>query len=111
MEEKEIKQAIERIQEPFEVDFSASGMDEKAILALLAERVAEMLERQPDYLMSLLYRMDVLERDIKAVLHPGFPALPHEALAHLIWERQKARIASRAAYKSDDDGVPEDWKW
>jgi hypothetical protein len=52
-------------------------------------------------LMSYLYRLDVLEVKINAVLSPIAIVSPIEGLARLILERQKERIATKQKYKSD----------
>jgi hypothetical protein len=51
--------------------------------------------------MSYLYRLDVLEVKINAVLAPDSPVAPIEGLANLILERQKERIETKRKFKSD----------
>jgi hypothetical protein len=55
---------------PFELENVPPQADEAELLALLSERIEEMLERRPEYLMSLLYRLDVLEEKIRPVMRP-----------------------------------------
>ncbi len=89
----------------------SSFADEAALVALVAERVAELLERQPEYLMSLLYRLDVLEEKIVPVMR-GQSAEPIPvALARLIVERQKQRLHTRRTMKPRASDQAEEWRW
>jgi len=67
----------------------------------IKERVEYLLEKNPEILMSYLYRLDVLEVKIKAVLAPNSVVPPLEGLSRLILERQKERIETKKKYKSD----------
>ncbi len=88
-----------------------SFADEAALVALVAERVVELLERQPEYLMSLLYRLDVLEEKIVPVMR-GRSAEPIPvALARLIVERQKQRLHTRRTMKPRVSDQAEEWRW
>jgi len=84
------------------------SISEKELLVAIKARVAHMLEVEPELLMSYLYRLDVLEVKIKAVLDKSSPVNPVDGLSHLILERQKERQATKDKYKSDPiDGY--DW--
>ena len=76
-------------------------LSESDLYHAIKERVAYLLDTNPELLMSSLYRLDVLEVKINAVLAPNSPVAPIEGLARLILERQKERIASKKKYKSD----------
>ena len=71
-----------------------------------------MIEYKMDYLLSLLYRLDVLEHKINHVLSPVAIDLPAVGLAKLILERQKLRVATKQEYKPkmEDDDL-EGWEW
>jgi hypothetical protein len=60
--------------------------------------------------MSYLYRLDVLEPHINACLDPKNPVHPYTCLAHLIWERQKARMRTKLEYTQDTE-IEEGWEW
>lgn len=103
-------QASALVREPFELTDAPPPADEAELLALLAGRIAEMLEQRPEYLMSLLYRLDVLEEKIRPVLLPGAPEPPPLALARLVLERQKQRAETKRSVKPpqfDEEG----WSW
>ncbi len=76
-------------------------LSEDDLYNAIKERVAYLLETSPELLMSSLYRLDVLEVKINAVLAPTSPVAPIEGLARLILERQKERIATKKKFKSD----------
>lgn len=66
---------------------------------LLAQRISELLDANPSLLMSLLYRIDVAERDVQRVLSESpVPAIPHE-LAELIVARQVQKAETRRRYR------------
>lgn len=72
-------------------------LDEAAFLRLLESRVGKLLAEQPDLLWSFLYRLDVDESKIRMALQPPTDAV--HALALLILERQKQRVATKTAHR------------
>ena len=76
-------------------------LSESDLYDAIKDRVTYLLETSPELLMSYLYRLDVLEVKINAVLAPESPVAPIEGLSRLILERQKERIATKKKYKSD----------
>lgn len=74
-------------------------LSEAQLLRLLADEVDRMMATELGRLLSLLYTMDVAEADVAEVLHPASPGPPNEALARLIYERQRRRIQTKAAFK------------
>jgi hypothetical protein len=106
-----IAQTAELVRGPFELGAAASPLNEAELLALLSERIEEMLEKRPEYLMSLLYRLDVLEEKIRPVMHPAAPEPAHVGLARLVLERQKQRAATKLAVKPEPLEGLEGWEW
>lgn len=76
-------------------------LSESDLYLAIKERVTYLLETSPDLLMSYLYRLDVLEVKINAVLAPDSPVAPIEGLSRLILERQKERIETKKKFKSE----------
>lgn len=71
----------------------------------LVERIAPLLDRNPSLLMSILYRVDVAERDVQRVLQEAPPgAIPFE-LADLLIARQLQKVRTRRAYDGGRDDV------
>jgi len=66
--------------------------DEQVIIDAIAERVREMLDKNPELLFSYMYRLDVEERVINHELRKDNPVPADVALANLIWDRQKKRL-------------------
>jgi hypothetical protein len=66
---------------------------EVALLSIVSAKVGELMTYDLDFLLSMLYRLDVLEEKIKAALKSG--EATHIALARIIIARQKLRYASK----------------
>lgn len=77
----------------------SNDYNEDNIIDAIRQRVSYMLEIQPDLLMSYLYRLDVLETDLKRVLNQNKEGDIIDDFTHLIWNRQKQRLETKAKYK------------
>lgn len=111
MNDTTLAQTTALVRAPFELESAPPPADEAELLALLAERIEEMLIHRQDYLMSLLYRLDVLEEKIRPVMHPNAPEPPHIGLARLVLERQKQRAETKLRIKPDPLEGLEGWEW
>lgn len=109
MTDETLQQTSALVREPFELE-STPGSEEE-LLTLLAGRIAEMLERRPEYLMSLLYRLDVLEEKIRPVMLPDAPEPANWGLARLVLERQKERAETKRTVKPKPLEGLEGWEW
>jgi hypothetical protein len=105
------QQTTEMVRQPFELDQAPPPANEEELLALLADRIGELLASQPDYLMSLLYRLDVLERKIRPVMQPDAPEPANWGLARLVLERQKQRAVTKRTIKPKPLEDMEGWEW
>jgi len=83
-------------------------LSETDFLLIIKTRVSNMLENEPELLMSYLYRLDIIEEKIKGVLAKDSLVSPVDGLSHLILERQKERVASKKKYKQSPI---EGWEW
>ena len=72
---------------------------EEQLIATLAQRVAYLLDREPNLLFSTLYRLDVLEHKINQVLDSSEDNA--YGLARLIVERQREKLKTRREWQSD----------
>ena len=61
----------------------------------LVNRITGLLDQDPNYLMSMLYRLDVEERLLIKAMKDEDPAT---TIAHLIVQRQLQRIATKKKY-------------
>ena len=95
----------------FELEGDIKEITEEQLLIILADRIAWMIEYNMDFLLSLMYRLDVLEKDINKALSPGNPDPANMALAKLVLARQKLRIQTREKYRSKDFEGMEDWDY
>jgi hypothetical protein len=92
----------------FELVEPSKQMTEQELLVYLADTIAYMIEHKMDFLLSLLYRLDVSEQKINGALMPGNEDDAHIALAKLVLERQKLRVATKQAYR---EKYPNNWNW
>ena len=76
----------------------AKGATEEDMIERIRIRVADLLDKNAELLFSYLYRLDVEEHKIKKALRSDQPA--DEAIARLIWHRQKQRLETRKAYRN-----------
>ena len=85
------------LQQEFDLD-SSQEISEEELTSLLAEQIAYMLENRLEFLLSLMYRMDVAERKVNEALSPASTVPPHLALAKLVIARQKERLFTKKHY-------------
>lgn len=83
----------------FEIETDKTEFSDEELFVILSQQISDMLERKPEYLFSLLYRMDVREAKINAALHPMAADLPHIGLTKLVLARQRERNATREKYR------------
>ncbi len=86
--------------------------DEREILAMIEQRVQELLDTNCSLLFSHLYRMDIDEGVVRALLdRPPADQTVSQALAALIWQRQKQRMYTRRRIEVVDDDIPPEMCW
>ncbi len=111
MREDLFLQTTALIREPFDLENTPPPTNEQELLALLADRIGDLLEQQPEYLMSLLYRLDVLEKKIRPVMHPAAPEPANWGLARLVLERQIQRAETKRNVKIKPLENMDGWEW
>ncbi len=110
MEKKETTTLLQA----FEIDLpeGVATPTEEELFQYLCDRIAWMIEHNMEYLLSLLYRNDVEEHKIHFALSPHDPDPANVALAKLVMERQKQRIATKKKYgKQNADDIDEELRW
>lgn len=80
---------------------SKSLENENQVLEMIRNRVNELLDRDPELLMSYLYRLDILEVKLKEVLAKDADLPISEGISQLIFQRQMERVATKRKYKQD----------
>lgn len=89
------------LQHSFELPATHIASDPQKLMEQLIATVADWLQARPDFLLSLLYRLDVDEAPIKIALSGPDPAT---AIAGLIVRRQKERILTRSRFGNPAGG-------
>lgn len=96
------RSAADRIATAFDLDESAVQAPSEILAEIrrrLIERIVEMLTRNPEKLMAILYRIDVKESAVNEIMSKSFPTEVPIHLADLIIERQLAKARSRAEHR------------
>jgi len=102
------KKTTELIIRDFEIEVGEKELTEQELFDMLCDQVAYMMEYRLDFLLSLMYRLDIDEYKINQAISPKALIAPNVGLAHLILERQKLRIKIKTEYgKKDLD--KDDW--
>lgn len=110
MEPAQLKLTKELINRDFDVtETEDDSLTEEALLRVLSNRIAYMIEHQLELLLSLLYRLDVAEAKVQMALSPLSSEAPNVAIAQLVIERQKQRAFTKLHYKPEDLG--DGWNW
>lgn len=110
-EEKVIQKTAAVIGGTFDLASKAAAMNEEELVQALAQKIADMLEHEPEQLMSALYRLDVLEEKIHPIMRPDAEEPANIALARLVVERQKQRVATKAAIQVKPLEGMDGWEW
>jgi len=96
----------------FEIETTQEQLTEEQLFDLLCERITWMIEYKMEYLLSLLYRNDVLEEKINFALSPLCPDPANIALTKLVLARQKERMAIKQSFKVEPiEGLEEGLKF
>ena len=100
MEEKKdlTEKTTELIVRDFEMMIGDKKPTEQELFEMLSDQVAYMMQYRLDFLLSLMYRLDIDEQKINMALSPKALLAPNVGLAHLILERQKLRIKIKQEY-------------
>lgn len=77
---------------------------------MLAKHVNHLLQTNFEQLVNLLYRIDISEKNLKALLAQNPQQDAGDIIAVLIIERQLQKMKSREQYKTKDDFEGEE-KW
>jgi hypothetical protein len=70
----------------------------KRIREQVLNRIIELLTRNPEKLMAILYRIDVPESAVSTIFDTALPPDVPDQLADLVMERQMAKARTRAEH-------------
>lgn len=103
MDKTTFENTKELIAQDFELEaVEGESITEEQLLMLLAERMDFLIQNRPEFLFSLMYRLDVDERKVEAALSPIAPEPGHIGLARLVIERQRKRAFTKQFYKQEE---------
>ncbi|MCB9299876.1 MAG: hypothetical protein H6566_04445 [Lewinellaceae bacterium] len=102
MSEDTLATTTELIIRDFEMQPQEKTLTEEELLQLLADHIADMIEHRLEFLLSMMYRLDVDERKVDRALSPYSDEPANLALAKLVLERQKQRAFTKQYYKQQD---------
>ncbi len=81
---------------------------EDAILKVLADKVVLLLERGPETFFQAMYRLDISEKKLTAILNDEHVA---HKIARLVYDRQLQKIQSRIDNKVKNESNDPDLAW
>jgi hypothetical protein len=108
MENQDFTQTAALIARDFELEASTELLTEAELLQLLADQIAYMIDHRLEFLLSLMYRLDIDESRVSAALSPASEEPANLALARLVLDRQKQRVFTKQYYKQQN---PDNWNW
>jgi hypothetical protein len=96
------------IQQLLEFPFTAS---ENEWMIRLEQRIHELIATDFGKLLDILYRLDVDEEKVHAVLKQNPSVDAGRLIASLIMERQMEKMESRDRYSQGNTHIDEDGRW
>ena len=99
---------ISELSNKLEIDLAEKGSLEELKL-FLSGYISHLISNNPDKLVSILSRVDVSEKMLKANLQ-NQEENASGIMAQMIIERQMEKIKTRERYKTDDD-ISDEEKW
>lgn len=108
MSDKNLETVQDLIIRDFELEAGEELLSEAALLELLSKQVAYWIENKLEFLLSLMYRLDIDEAKVSHALSPYSEEAPDIAIARLILNRQKQRVFTKQHYKQQQ---LEGWEW
>ena len=83
-------------------------LTEDAIIELLADKVVKILEQGPDVFFQLMYRVDISEKKLNAILQDDNVA---HKIARLIYDRQLQKVKSRREHRARPEVDDPELEW
>lgn len=99
---------ISELSNKLEIDLPEKRSLEE-LKVFLSRYIDHLISNNPDKLVSILSRVDVSEKELKANLQ-NKEENASSIMAQMIIERQMEKIKTRERYRSNDD-ISEDEKW
>ena len=85
----------------FEIEPVEKELSEEELFNMLADQVAYWIEHKLEFLLSLMYRLDIDEAKVNYALSPQAEDPANIGIAKLVLDRQKRRVQSKIDYKQN----------
>ena len=101
---------VNRLNKSLEIreDLLEKVNNEEELLYLLTQYIQELINKDFDHLLWLLYRIDVGEKKVKEAINNSAPAEAAQIISKNILLREKEKVATRKIYRSENKG-DSDW--
>lgn len=97
------------LQQTFQLPIAISKMQDVEIF--LAEKINALIKNDLNFLLQILYRIDVNEARLKLVLKENPREDAGKIIAALLIERQLQKINTRQRFNKQDDHFSDEEKW
>ncbi len=106
--DKEIsKDIVQHFQNDWELQIPET-FTENELLELLVAKISMLIERQPETFFQLMYRLDIPEKKLNAVLG-NMDTI--DKIARLVYERQLEKARSRQQHRSTGGDIDKNLQW
>lgn len=106
MKKIHITEVTEQVVNDFALELTELPQSEEELLDMLGDVVAYLIEKRLEYLMQILYSMDVDEDIMRYAFSDAHDEPVNIVLARAILEREKKKAQTRMEYKPE---VARDW--
>lgn len=103
------EEAIQKVEQ--ELGLVAGQKENELRMAFLAEKINELLNSDFQRLVSILYRMDINESKLRALLQNNPDINAGILIAEMMVERESQKIKSRRESSRRDNNIDEEEKW
>ena len=93
------------------LSFTYSSGNEQEWLTALSYHINELIAKDFQKLVEILYRLDISEDKIRQILNDQKNEPSGRIIATLIIERQKEKLISRKKFRQDNKNINESEKW
>jgi hypothetical protein len=110
MSNMEVNELVASIQKDWSL-VTKPLITEDQLIEILANEINRMIRDQFSWLIHLLYRIDISEQKLRALLAENKNADAGKVIAYLIVERQKQKIAFRKSHPPKKEDIPDEDRW
>lgn len=107
MSESIASQAASELKDDWDLQLPEK-VSEAQIIDLLAQRIVRLIDKGPEAFFQMMYRLDIAENKLHAVLHNPDVA---QDIARLIYNRQVQKIHTRAHYRNAANNDDPELQW